>query len=79
MLHLLPIGDRLPYVSIANLEEEPISLADVVVTGDQDVPKGIDFTPNSLFPYSVPNLNEVLAQLRLNDSSKIPAYLNETR
>lgn len=46
-------------------------------TSTEDIPQHIDFTPNSGFPGGITDLNEVLAQLNLHHSGKIPTDLRK--
>ena len=42
----------------------------------EDVPKRVDLPPDALLPRSVADLDEVFAQLSLDDSGEVPANLD---
>ena len=52
-----------------------VSGGDTLKRTVEDVPKRVDFPPDRLLPRSVADLDEVLAQLSLDNSGEVPANL----
>lgn len=73
-IRLLPIGERCPYASIANLGVDSEQKTVQIIR--RCVPQNVDFTPHRCLSFDVADFDEVLAEMDLNDSRQIPTDLS---